>query len=555
MSGTWYRHPRRGRSFVGSLVLAVVATVLVVTSPPVAAAGPNDSFGLVDPTTGLWHLYDKGVETAPFYFGNPGDHPFMGDWDCDGVDTPGLYRRSDGYVYLRNSNTQGIADISFYFGNPGDVPIAGDFNADGCDTVSIYRPNEARFYVINKLGTSDKGLGAADYSFLFGNLGDKPFAGDFNGNGQDTVGLHRESTGLVYFRNTNTTGIADSQFIFGNPADRLIAADWNKDGKDAPGVFRPSNTTLYLRHTNTQGNADESYTLGGSSWIPVSGTFGELVKVNPKPTALLTFKKDGHLHTMFSDDTVKPLTGGSNEQNLPRWSPGGQKILYGNTDPSYPANDGMWVMNFDGTDQERVWDATEGDWSPDGKFIVFVSRNISVGDPDAACPGDDIFLLECHDNLYILDLYLGSIRQLTFDADNYEVAWSPDGTRIAFTSNRDGDWDIYTINPDGTDLTNVTDNAVEDHSASWVPDSSGLVHSTKTGGQYDLWLSAFGHAPVQLTNNVKNDLHPAVSSDGTVAFAQQQGATVNSSIIFITTLSGEAPTSTGQRGHMPDWRK
>ena len=47
----------------------------------------------------------------PFYFGNPGDYPFMGDWDCDDVDTPGLYRQSDGYVYLRNSNTQGIADV------------------------------------------------------------------------------------------------------------------------------------------------------------------------------------------------------------------------------------------------------------------------------------------------------------------------------------------------------------------------------------------------------------------------------------------------------------
>ena len=59
-----------------------------------------------------------------FYFGNPGDYGFMGDWDCDGVDTPGLYRQSDGYAYLRNSNTQGVADVAFFFGNPGDVPMA-----------------------------------------------------------------------------------------------------------------------------------------------------------------------------------------------------------------------------------------------------------------------------------------------------------------------------------------------------------------------------------------------------------------------------------------------
>jgi len=191
-----------------------------------------------------------------FFFGNPGDVPFSGDWNCDGVETPGLYRRSDGYVYLRNSNTQGVADISFFFGNPGDYPLAGDFDNDGCDTVSIYRPSESRFFVINDLGSNDGGLGAADYSFLFGNPGDKPFVGDFNGDGVDTVGLHRESTGLVYFRNSNKTGVADSQFIYGDPGDMLVAGDWDGNGTDTIGVYRPSNGIFYLRNSNSAGNAD-----------------------------------------------------------------------------------------------------------------------------------------------------------------------------------------------------------------------------------------------------------------------------------------------------------
>ena len=173
--------------------------------------------GLVDPTSGVWHLRTRGGDPASFYFGNPGDYPMMGDWDCDGIDTPGLYRQSDGYVYLRNSNTQGVADIKFYFGDPGDVPLAGDFNGDGCDTVSIYRQTEGQVYVINKLGANDGGLGEADYQYYFGNPGDKPFTGDFNGNGITTVGLHRESSGFLYFRNTNTQGIAEFQFYFGDP--------------------------------------------------------------------------------------------------------------------------------------------------------------------------------------------------------------------------------------------------------------------------------------------------------------------------------------------------
>jgi hypothetical protein len=197
----------------------------------------------------------------------------MGDWDCDGVDTPGLYRQSNGYVYLRNTNTQGNAHIKFYFGNPGDIPLAGDFNGNGCDTVSIYRPSNQTFYIINQLGQNDGGLGAAEFSYVFGNPGDKPFTGDFNGNGQDTVGLHRESTGFVYYRNTHTQGNADNQFYFGNPGDRFVAGDWNGDGKDSPGVFRPSARTLYLRYTNTQGNANEAIRWGDTSWLPVSGRF------------------------------------------------------------------------------------------------------------------------------------------------------------------------------------------------------------------------------------------------------------------------------------------
>ena len=230
--------------------------------------------GLVDPQTGKWYITTIHGMVDAFFFGNPGDFPMMGDWNCDGIDTPGLYRQSDGFVYLRNSNTQGNADIRFFFGNPGDIPIAGDFNGDGCDTVSIYRQSESRVYIINELGQNDGGLGAADYAYYFGNPGDKPFVGDFNGDGVSTVGLHRESTGLVYFRNSNTQGNAEFEFYFGNPGDRLIAGDWNDNGKDSPGLYRPSDRTFYLRYTNTQGVADEQFTWGQPYWLPVAGNFG-----------------------------------------------------------------------------------------------------------------------------------------------------------------------------------------------------------------------------------------------------------------------------------------
>jgi lipoprotein-anchoring transpeptidase ErfK/SrfK len=228
------------------------------------ASGDCDSVAFQD-RGGRFYLWDQithDPQIQAFFYGNPGDVPFSGDWNGDGVTTLGLYRRSDGFVYLRNSNTQGIADITFYFGNPGDIPVAGDFNGDGFDTVSIYRPSEQRFYIINKLGADGGGLGAADYTFQFGAPGDVPFVGDFDGDGIDTIGLHRPSTGRVFIKNSLSAGAADLEFVFGNPGDKLIAGDWNGNGRDTVAVYRPRAGLLYVKNSNSVGVADAVFDVG-----------------------------------------------------------------------------------------------------------------------------------------------------------------------------------------------------------------------------------------------------------------------------------------------------
>ena len=259
-----------------SVVLTAITLLLGVAAPAVAQEG---SLGIVDTSTGEWYLLDLAGNTTRFVYGDPGDLPMVGDWDCDGDETPGLYRQSDGFVYLRNSNSQGIADIRFFFGNPGDIPLAGDFDGDGCDTVGIYRPSEGRVYIINQLGANEGGLGPADLAYFFGNPGDNPYVGDFDDDGFDEVGLHRESTGLVYFRFTHTEGVADHSFIFGDPGDKVIAAEWARRGASGPetvGLFRPSTCTIFLRYTNTQGVADEAISYGVPTGLPVAGNFGFL---------------------------------------------------------------------------------------------------------------------------------------------------------------------------------------------------------------------------------------------------------------------------------------
>lgn len=244
---------------------------------------PNSAgIGVVDPSQGLWYLRDPlTTETTSFYYGNPGDVPFTGDWDGDGVDTPGLYRQSDGYVYLRNSNTQGVADVAFFFGNPGDVPVPGDFNGNGFDTVSLYRPSEARFYVINKLGAGDAGLGAADTVEPFGNLGDRPIAGRVGASGTDTIGVHREASGLVAFATAPTTSIA-----FGDPGDQLVIAPFGGGPTDAIGVFRPRTAVFYLRSTTSPQSTPHIIGYGRPGYRPIAGFFGALAggSLAPGPT-------------------------------------------------------------------------------------------------------------------------------------------------------------------------------------------------------------------------------------------------------------------------------
>ena len=78
------------------LVVGLFVAAAVFISGPAGAADTPDEVGFVDPATGLWNL--GGDES--FFFGVPGDIPFLGDWDGDGTDTPGLYRPSDGFAYV-----------------------------------------------------------------------------------------------------------------------------------------------------------------------------------------------------------------------------------------------------------------------------------------------------------------------------------------------------------------------------------------------------------------------------------------------------------------------
>jgi uncharacterized delta-60 repeat protein len=178
------------------------------------------------------------------------------------VVTCGQFRPTNGFVFLRNANTSGFADSTFFYGQAGDQPLAGDWNGDGVDTIGIYR--NGTFFLRNSNGS-----GFADLQFPFGAPGDIAIAGDWDGDGVDTVGIVRGNT--VFLRNSNTAGDADIQFAYGTATDIFIAGDWNGDGVDTVGCFRPTNGFVYLRNLNTTGIADTEFFYGQAGDRPVAG--------------------------------------------------------------------------------------------------------------------------------------------------------------------------------------------------------------------------------------------------------------------------------------------
>lgn len=245
------------------------------------------SVGVYDPTTGRWLQHSAKCppdRNLDFELSAPKDSsflPIVGDWDGDGIDSVGLYDPNKGSFYFRNANTTGPADMPFNFQIANSdtlIPIAGDWDQDGIDSAGLFDPSSSTFHLKNKNDT-----GSADLSFVFGNreLGARPLAGDWDGDGRDSVGLYVPSNGTFFLTNQNAASTAEHQFIFGSPCGVVqcftpIAGDWNGDGTDTVGVYGPSTGTFYLRNQQAPGPPDVTIELGTTTekLQAVAGRFG-----------------------------------------------------------------------------------------------------------------------------------------------------------------------------------------------------------------------------------------------------------------------------------------
>jgi hypothetical protein len=170
----------------------------------------------------------------------------------------------------------------------------------------------------------------------------------------------------------------------------------------------------------------------------------------------------------------------------PSWSPDGGRIVF-SSGTGQPQDEEIWIIDADGSNARQLTDNEARDFdpqfSPDGEQIVFSSELDSPG----------------FSEIYVMDADGGGVTQLTEVPNSYSPAWSPDGTRIVYVSDQQGDGDIYVMDANGERpfLLTQDDGGAEDRTPAWSPDGRWIVFATNRDDEEFRWYA------IDLQGNLK----------------------------------------------------
>jgi Tol biopolymer transport system component len=299
-------------------------------------------------------------------------------------------------------------------------------------------------------------------------------------------------------------------------ANDVIAFTVNNDGWNEVWKMAASGEDA-TRLTESEPPDNDASGSAGPAWSPDGTRIAFAAQIgskaeDPRLTEIYVMNADG--------SEKRRLTTNRDNDQSPSWSPDGTKIAFARIiDPgSANTRSGIYVLDFESGRETRITDVgvpvfdLDPAWSPDGAEIAFTRASIS-GDataiyaispegaglheivPDGFEPswspdgrqiaftsttrdehlGQTCFH-ECGPSreIYVAEVASGESRRLTStEADDQSPSWSPDGTRIAFSSDRSNrqqhDYEIYVMASSGDDVRRVTDNDVWDMSPAWRP--------------------------------------------------------------------------------------
>ena len=262
----------------------------------------------------------------------------------------------------------------------------------------------------------------------------------------------------LYVQPADGTGSA-TQLVAG-PGEQVTPA-WSPDGRQV--VFagdQDGDFDIYLRNVSgqvrnlTNNTADDAH----PTWSPA----GDRI--------FFTSDRGGstfRIYSMQLDGSDVRQVGSTTNDNAmaPSVSPDGQRIAFIRAsvlEPLCQWNWDIWVMNRDGSNPQRITNHLAADlyptWTPDGSEIV---------------------LAGCHNfldfDLYATNVATGSQRRLTnwFLTNEWDAGYAADGAHLAFSTDRDGNVEVYTMPTAGGTAANLTRHPADDLAASWRGQTGG----------------------------------------------------------------------------------
>ncbi|MGB9938276.1 PKD domain-containing protein [Methanosarcina sp.] len=293
----------------------------------------------------------------------------------------------------------------------------------------------------------------------------------------------------------------------------------------------------------------------------------------------------------YGANLYKVLSNGSGEKKLASdtyggytWSPDGSKISYYQfTDEIGSYN--LSLMNADGTDNTQLLGPGNNlffyiySWFPSGSKIAYIngvdnlgwlyeinsdgSNNNEIGN-GGNCNGaiavspDESTMVYTNwewDPEFREEIYIQSLNQ---NGDSYKLTdgsifqqtqswqpevWSPDGKKIVYCSDENGNSDICTIKTDGTGKTQLTSDSANDYSPIFSPNGKKIVYVSDKCGNEDIWvMDSDGKNKVQLTTDSAKDSYPEWSPDGKkIAFYSEREG--DRGIYTLTLENGKLPVA------------
>jgi Peptidase family M23/Chitinase class I len=198
-----------------------------------------------------------------------------------GADTVGWYRPSDAQFRLRSEAGPTLPRVRSgsdprVEAPAGELPVAGDWNGDGRDTVGVYRRSTATFVLRDETGgTTTVPLGPP------GRTGTLPVAGDWNGDGHDATGLYQRATATFLLHHDDGTTTTTTIGPPGRTDTLPVAGDWNGDGRDSPGIYRRPTSAFLLAGARAGAEAGAERQPGGAHRI----VFGRPGQIDSLPVA------------------------------------------------------------------------------------------------------------------------------------------------------------------------------------------------------------------------------------------------------------------------------